>query len=207
MKKMLARTAGIFFVALILLAPGISGAAAIDQWASTVLGYSSQYSDYEGAVPSEWAAYQALGAPDTFYYGDIVTAWAPLPLNGTLEHITLGFTTPVYATSALIRETYGNGFVYQIDLVDTENIFHTIWTGTDPSLPGSPVDFNVNWTPTSYLVQGIKIYVNTDHDLGAWEEIDAVKLSGTTAVPLPSAMFLFGPGLAGLAMVRRRFKK
>jgi hypothetical protein len=207
MKKMFARTAGIFFVTLILLTPGISGAAIVDQWASTVISYSSQYSDSEWAVPSEWAAYQALGAPDTFDYGDIVTAWAPLPLNGTLEHITLGFTTPVYAESAVIRETYGNGFVYQIDLVDTENVFHTIWTEIDPSLPGSPVDFNVSWTSTSYLVKGIKIYVNTDHDMDAWEEIDAVKLSGTTPVPLPSAMFLFGPGLAGLAMVRRRFKK
>ena len=39
-------------------------------WASSVLGYSSQYSD------TAWSAFQALGEPDTMTYGDINTAWA-----------------------------------------------------------------------------------------------------------------------------------
>ena len=39
-------------------------------WASSVLGYSSQYSD------TAWSAFQALGEPDTMTYGDIDTAWA-----------------------------------------------------------------------------------------------------------------------------------
>ena len=39
-------------------------------WASSVLGYSSQFSD------TAWSAFQALGEPDTMTYGDIDTAWA-----------------------------------------------------------------------------------------------------------------------------------
>ncbi len=39
-------------------------------WASSVLGYSSQYSD------TAWSAFQALGEPDTMTYGDLETAWA-----------------------------------------------------------------------------------------------------------------------------------
>jgi hypothetical protein len=39
-------------------------------WASSVLGYSSQYSD------TAWSAFQTLGEPDTMTYGDIDTAWA-----------------------------------------------------------------------------------------------------------------------------------
>lgn len=38
-------------------------------WASSVLGYSSQYSE------TAWSAFQALGEPDTMTYGDIDTAW------------------------------------------------------------------------------------------------------------------------------------
>ena len=189
-------------VVAILFAPGVSGAAPLDQYASSVIGYSSQWS------AGSWAAAQALGAPNTFGYGDIGTAWAPGPVNGSLEYITLGFATPVYASGATIRETYGNGFVYQIDAVDTSSVLHTVWTGTDPSLPGNPVNFMVNWT-TSYLVQGVKIYVDTNHNLSAWEEIDAVRLSGSTtaAVPLPPSLLLLAPGLVGLASVRRRFRK
>src|SRR5262249_7920336 len=40
----------------------------------------------------------------------------------------------------------------------------------------TPVDFFVSWPATDFLVKGVKIYVNTDHDLGAWEDIDAVQL-------------------------------
>ncbi len=39
-------------------------------WASSVLGFSSQWSD------TAWSAFQALGEPDTMTYGDINTAWA-----------------------------------------------------------------------------------------------------------------------------------
>lgn len=39
-------------------------------WASSVLGYSSQFSE------TAWSAFQALGEPDTMTYGDIETAWA-----------------------------------------------------------------------------------------------------------------------------------
>ncbi len=144
-----------------------------DQWASSVLDFSSEYS------PTDWSAAQTLGEPDTFEYGDMPTAWAASTDNGTLEFITLGFTTPVYATGVTIRETWGNGFVYQVDLLDENDVPHTIWYGTDPSQPGTPVDFVITFPATTYLVKAVKTYTNTDHDQGAWEEIDAVMLHGS----------------------------
>ncbi|MCI0642854.1 MAG: S8 family serine peptidase [Gemmataceae bacterium] len=139
-------------------------------WANSVIDFSSQWS------PGSWSAAQALGKPNTFAYGDIVTAWAPLPINGTLEYITLGFAEAVYATGVTIRETYGNGFVYRVDLRDSSGGWHTIWTGTDPSQPGAPVDFAIPFATTNYLVNAVKIFTDTNHDLNAWEEIDAVRL-------------------------------
>src|SRR5205807_10264348 len=136
--------------------------------ASSVRAFSSQYSE------PAWAAYQALGPPDTFNYGDIVTAWAPGPMNGTQEYLTLGFATPTATTGVTIRETCGNGFVTQVDLLDTNGGLHTVWAGTDPSQPGAPADFTITFPQTPYLVQGVQIDTDTDHDQNTWEEIDAV---------------------------------
>src|SRR5262249_36874239 len=55
------------------------------QYASQVVDFTSQYS------PSDWSAAQALGAPDTFAYGDRTTAWAAAEPNGGPETLTLGY--------------------------------------------------------------------------------------------------------------------
>jgi hypothetical protein len=180
-------------------------AAVIQQYAGSVLGFSSQYST------GNWSAQQVLGAPNTSSYGDIATAWAPSPRNGSLEWISVGFGTAVYATGALIRESDGNGFVYQIDAIDTLGALHTVWSGLDASAPGSVVDFTVSWAQTSYLVSGLKVYTNTDHDLSNWEEIDSIRLTGSTTpaapaaqVPEPGTLVLLGMGLFGAAAARRK---
>jgi VCBS repeat-containing protein len=147
-------------------------------------------------------AEQALGPPNVFAYGENQLAWAPLPMDGTLEYISLGFATPVYANSVTVRETFGNGFVYQIDLLDTAGNWHTVWAGVDPTPHVSPAD-EVNNAPhvvpqdalftfpqTTYLVTGVRIGVDTSLTLGRWEEIDAVTLSGLDPDP-------GGPPVAG----------
>ncbi|MFM5944416.1 MAG: hypothetical protein ACKO9G_13770, partial [Dolichospermum sp.] len=141
----------------------ITNASATGQYASSVIAFSSQYSS------SSWSAEQALGQPNTFSYGDISTSWAPSTQNGdgdaqADEFITVGFSTPVYADGIEIRETWGNGFVRSIDLLDNQGVYHSIWSGVDPSLPGNPVNFRVNFQPTNYLVVGAKINVDIDHD-------------------------------------------
>lgn len=176
-------------------------AAPLNLYATNVIDYSSQWSG------SSWSAAQALGTPNTFAYGDIATAWAPLPINGSLQFITVGFNQAIYATGATIRETYGNGFVTQIDLLDLNNIFHTVWQGIDPSQPGAPVDFLAVWAQTNYLVNGIRVWVDTDHNQNAWEEIDSIQLHGVSEVPVPAALWLFGSALAGLAGFGKRKQK
>jgi MYXO-CTERM domain-containing protein len=178
-----------------------ANAASTEEWASEVLGFSSQYS------ATSWSAAQTLGAPDTFRYGDIVTAWAPSQNALSLEHISVGYATPTYATGALVRETDGNGFVYQIDAIDMAGSLHTVWAGVDPSKPETPVDFMPTWASTPYLVKGLKIYVNTG-DNRAWEEIDAIKLIGNSVSPVPESgrapMMALGMVLMGASLRRRR---
>ena len=177
-------------------------ASVVDQYATSVIGFSSQWST------GSWSAAQTLGAPDTNGYGDIPTSWAPLAKNGTQEFISVGFDTPIYANGVTIRETWGNGFVTQVDVIDNKDGYHTVWTGIDTSLPGTSVDFLVNWDTTNYLVTGLKIYADTNHDLYAWEEIDSIQLHGDTVapVPLPATFWLFSPTLIGLLSVISRRK-
>jgi len=172
-----------------------ANATVIDQYATSVLGFSSQWSG------SLWSATQTLGAPNTFGYGDIATSWAPLSRNNGIQYISVGFNTSVFSNGATIRETYGNGFVYQIDVIDPANVFHTVWSGVDNSAPGTPVDFLATWATTGFLVNGLKIYVNTEHNQGTWEEIDSIQLHGNSTVnPVssPSALWLLAFGLIGL---------
>jgi hypothetical protein len=145
--------------------------SATDQWASTVVDYSSQWS------PTIFSAARALGPPDVATYGNSSNAWAPTSQDGTLEHLTLGFDTPVYATGVTVRETFGNGFVTRIDVVDMQDQLQTVWTGTDPSAPGAVVGFRLTWPQTGYLVKAVRVYVDTDATAD-WEEIDAVQLHG-----------------------------
>ena len=189
------------FSASLIGTTSVAHAAPLTQYASSVIDFSSQWGS------SNWSAAQVLGAPNTFGYGDIPTAWAPSSMNGTLEYITVGFDTLVHASGATIRETSGNGFVYQIDAVDSFGNLHTVWNGVDTSAPGSPVDFTQLWDLTSYLVKGLKIYANTSHS-GTWEEIDSIQLIGSTsaAIPEPSTVALLGLGLLGFAASRRKSK-
>jgi hypothetical protein len=149
----------------------------MDQYAASVVSYSSQYGD------TDWSADQTRGWPDVGTYGDSALAWAPLPENGSTETLTLGFDTPVLAIGATIRETLGNGFVTEVDALDQNGVFHPVWSGIDPSQPGSPVDFDVTWPATSYQVIGLRITIDTDHDQSAWEEIDSVQLHGLLDPP------------------------
>lgn len=187
------------FAGALIAVSGDADATPLLQYASSVIGYSSQWS------PTVYSAARALGAPDTFNYGDWTTAWSPRPVNGTLEFIALGFSTPVYATGATIRETDGNGFVYQVDAIDTAGRLHNVWSGRDPSAPGRPVNFALSWSPTSYAVSGLKIYTDTNHDISGFEEIDAVQLAGNPVpVPEPASLFLVAGGFGLLGFNRRR---
>ena len=119
---------------VVSIAPVLTAGTSTDQYASSVIAFSSQFST------TLWSASQALGVPNTFRYGDFQTAWSPNFENGTQEFLTLGYTTPVFATGVDVRETNGNGFVTQIDLLDINDVLHTVFTGPDNTAPGTPGD-------------------------------------------------------------------
>ena len=148
------------------------------QWASGVTAYSSQFGG------GGWSAAQVIGEPDVFNYGDVPRAWAPRPRNGSLEFVQVTFDEAVYARAVTIRETYGNGMVAGIEVLDAAGDQHVVWEADDPSAPGQPVDFRVDFPQTAFAVRAVIVHTDTDTNPATWEEIDAIALHG---VPLALA--------------------
>ena len=160
--------------------------ATIAQWASSVLGYSSQYA----VSPAPWSSARALGAPDVTVYRDDPNAWAPSVANGSTEWIALGYTTPVYATGVRVRESYGNGAVTKIELREQgTGTWHTVWSGVDATAPGAVADLAVALSPTSYLADGVRVTLDMNHS-SAWEELDAVGLYGSLPATVGDRVWL-----------------
>lgn len=70
---------------------------------------------------------------------------------------------------------------------------------------------NSNPNPRAYTFSGLNISgtsvdVQFFQSSSQWLMVGEVTFNGSTAVPLPGALFLFAPGLAGLAILRKRFK-
>lgn len=104
------------------------------QWASRVLGYSSQYSE------KSYSAAQALGPPSKLpATGASPTAWSPLFPDKGKEWIKVGFSRPTLARQVLIGENANPGAVVKITLTDDGGRSHVVYERSQPgrvSVPG-----------------------------------------------------------------------
>ena len=139
------------------------------QWATSATASSEYGTD-------NWAAKQATGKPNVTAFGDNAKAWAPLEKNGGEETLELSYADPVSAVGVRILESYGNGTLTEIELRDTNNEYHSIWSGTDTTSGLEYIQVEIN--PTEYDVDGIKLTFDTTTLTDEWAEIDAVQLVG-----------------------------
>ena len=100
------------------------------QDATGVVSFSSQWS------PGNYSADQVLGAPNVFSYGDNANAWAASVPDGTVEQLTLSYSSHVFADGVTVGESWGNGFVTDIELRDANTgVFTSVSPGVDSSAP------------------------------------------------------------------------
>lgn len=121
--------------------------------------------------------------------------------GGTNPTVTFNFGSIVNINSVTVwvDNTIGLGGVYLPSSVSVG--------GTNIAIAAD----NINPAPREYTFSGLNI-TGTSVDVQffqsayQWIMIGEVSFNGTpTSVPLPSALLLFAPGLAGLAAIRRRF--
>jgi hypothetical protein len=141
-------------------------------WASSVLGYSTQYSD------TSWSAQQALGAPNVYpRQGDIPQAWASRSADDHAEWIELGYDTPRRVSAVEIYETFNPGAIETIELITTSGQRIEL---RGRSLPETDRVIDVRKlvvsTPcTTEPIAAVRINVASAETAG-WNEIDAVGL-------------------------------
>nr|HID13832.1 hypothetical protein [Anaerolineae bacterium] len=141
------------------------------QWATDAVA-SSQYSDLD------WSALQATGKPNTAECGDYETAWASED-SDTVEWLIVYYKTLVYATELNIIQTYNPDQVVQVDLIDLNGDFVTVYT-QEPHVVERPCPYilTIEVEQTDFLVQGVRITIDQSVLGLGWNEIDAVELVG-----------------------------
>jgi hypothetical protein len=141
------------------------------QWAAGAQA-SSEFAD------PEWAAIQAIGAPDTPRCGDYQTAWATAG-SDTIETLVLTYTLSVHVTAINIVQSFNPNQVTRVELVGDFDRATTVYE-SHPAQIDQPCPFTltVPVAKTERLYDTIRITVDQSVLGLGWNQIDAVELVG-----------------------------
>lgn len=145
------------------------------QWASKVIGYSSQFGK------KQYAAKQALGKPNVLpAFKDSPCAWSPLNEESrTDEYLQVGFSKPMRISQVAVAESHNPGAVSKVYIIDVSGKSHEIYSNTmTRALPEPGRMLRINFPLTAYKVASVKVVLNT-LGIPGWNHIDAVAISAS----------------------------
>ncbi len=125
--------------------------------------------------PPAWSPAQAAGPPDTTGFGDLQTAWASKTPDGQVEWLRLDFDRPVVPRAVEVHETYNPGALTMIKGIHDGGAGVTLWSGADPTQPGSRGGVSVIDLDARASFGTIVLTIDSPSVAG-WNEIDAVAL-------------------------------
>lgn len=147
--------------------------AANYQWASKLIGFSSQISNSAGS------AREVLGKPSIMVgFGSSGSAWSPKDdSNKDDEWIQVGFDSAQFVAQISIHENYNPGTIYKIIFFDEKNESNEVYENKDFKF----IDLNsrmfyLSMKRTKYKVKEVKIILKTSHVPG-FNQIDAIGIS------------------------------
>jgi hypothetical protein len=145
----------------------------IRQWASQAFA-ESEYSS------TDWAAFQATGAPDVDTCGDNVNAWASTSSIGT-DSIELVYDIPVSPTEINIYQSYNPSQVVEVDIIDLNGEAWIAWSGDPEYIETCPDLMTITLELDEPLyIDRVVIYIDQSVLQIGHNEIDAVELVGYT---------------------------
>lgn len=150
----------------------------VRQWASEAVA-STEYGS------EDWSAARAVGVTDTYECTDNVTAWAASG-SDTVEWINLYIHAPMYLTEINIVETYNPDQVSQVDLIDMQGQYVTVYTAQPKQITEPcPYFLNIPVSQSDILAQGVRVTIDQSVLGLGWNEIDAVEMVGTIGEGTP----------------------
>jgi len=143
----------------------------VRQWATGAVA-SSEFAD------SEWAAIQAIGAPDTPRCGDYQTAWATAgsDISATL---VLTYTRSLHVTGINIVQSFNPNQITQVELVGNFDRAVTVYEN-EPVQVDQPCPYvlTIPIEKTEQLYHIVRLTVDQSVLGLGWNQIDAVELIG-----------------------------
>ncbi len=141
------------------------------QWASKVIGYSSQRGK------NSFSAKQVLGIPNVFpSHGLKATSWAGSSPNSSNHFIQVGFENPQEIRQVIIAENHHPGAISRVLLFDTQGKEYVIGTFDPKPISRSSRMFTIFINLTTYKVASVKIEMNGKAVKG-FNCIDAIGIS------------------------------
>ncbi len=144
------------------------------QWASSVRGFSTQY------TATSWAADKVLGAPDVFpAHGDNANAWASLGADDRDEWIEVAYAQPMHVSAVDVLETFNPGAVTAIELVTASGQRIVAYQGSPGAKGQSSNKLHVDVGCTTEPIIAVKLILGSTKVAG-WNELDAIGLVACT---------------------------
>jgi hypothetical protein len=142
------------------------------QWASRVIDFSTQLTDYA------YAATQALGKPNVLPDGgDNPNAWMPSRPD-RISEIKVGFDAPVRVQQIAVAESFHPGALYRIYLYDTQDKEYLLATFNPHPVSSPSRSMNIYIKETEYSVSAVKVVLDCEAVEG-YNAIDAIGISGS----------------------------
>lgn len=140
------------------------------EWASKVLGYSSQL------TPVQYSAKQSLGKPNVMPVGgQNPNAWMPKKSKKT-EYIKLGFDVPMSIQQIAVAESFNPGALYKVYVYDETGKEYLVYTLDKLGGPARGFVRNIFVEKTPYQVTAVKLELAGKYD-GEMYAIDAVAIA------------------------------
>jgi outer membrane protein OmpA-like peptidoglycan-associated protein len=151
------------------------------QWASKLVGYSSEFKDPLMIQSPEFRAKQILGKPNKLpAFGDSPCAWAPSTKDSiNPEWIKVSFDEPMPIEQIAIAENYNPGAITHVYVYDLSNTEYLLYKNLNVGPITAKGRMWHIYQHTDYSVKSVKIVLNSAKVPG-FNQIDAVAISNTT---------------------------
>jgi len=142
-----------FLTLLLCLAGGFAHAQTQVQWASTVVGFSSQKSSKANAAST------VLGSPNAMPQGgQNPNAWEATEREN--QYITVGFDKPQQAQQVVILENYMPGSVTKVTAIDTEGKSYVLAAYAEAQILEPQRVLTISMPKTAYQISKIRVDIN-----------------------------------------------